>query len=65
MMKNLNRYDHGQLNIKLPENDYRILASQDNKWVKFTSSTKVHLQNFFLSKKELNRNGLNKSNSLK
>ena len=51
MMKNLNRYDHGQLNIKLPENDYRILASQDNKWVKFTSSTKVHLQNFFYQKK--------------
>ena len=31
MSKVLSRYDHGQLNIKVPRKEYGILASQDNK----------------------------------
>lgn len=31
MIKVLKRYDHGQLNIKLPKKECRILAMQDKK----------------------------------
>ena len=31
MIKVLSRYEHSQLNLKLPKKEHRTLASQDNK----------------------------------